>query len=82
MLITFWALSTPNITLYAIFVLSIKGIFRYRHIYPMAIEAISDGRVPIKKIVTNMFEFPHVQEALDACVGDKANIIKGVIRIG
>lgn len=61
--------------------LTIKGIFRYRHIYPMAIEAIADGRVPIKKVVTNLFEFPHVQEALDACVSDKANIIKGVIKI-
>ena len=62
--------------------LTVKGIFRYRHIYPMAIEAISDGRVPIKKLVTNMFQFPHVQEALDACVNDKANIVKGVIKIG
>ena len=34
-----------------------------------------------KKVVTNLFEFPHVQEALDACVSDKANIIKGVIKI-
>lgn len=62
--------------------LTIKGIFRYRHIYPMAIEAIADGRVPIKKLATNLFEFPHVQEALDACVADKANIVKGVIKIG
>ena len=61
--------------------LTIRGIFRYRHIYPMAIEAIADGRVPIKKIVTNMFQFPNVQEALDACVNDKANIVKGVIKI-
>lgn len=62
--------------------LTIRGIFRYRHIYPMAIEAISDGRVPIKKLVTNMFQFPDVQEALDACVNDKANIVKGVIKFG
>ena len=60
--------------------LTIRGIFRYCHIYPMAIEAISDGRVPIKKLVTNMFQFPDVQEALDACVNDKANIVKGVIK--
>ena len=61
--------------------LTIKGIFRYRHIYPMAIEAIADGRVPIKKIVTKVFDFPNVKEALDACVQDKANIVKGVIKI-
>ena len=61
--------------------LTIRGIFRYRHIYPMAIEAIADGRVPIKKVVTNLFHFPDVQEALDACVADKTNIVKGVIKI-
>ena len=61
--------------------LTVKGIFRYRHIYPMAIEAIADGRVPIKKIVTKIFDFPNVKDALDACVQDKANIVKGVIKI-
>ena len=35
--------------------------------------AIADGRVPIKKIVTNMFQFPNVQEALDACGVDSLN---------
>lgn len=62
--------------------LNFKTVFRYRNIYPMAIEAVSKGQIKVKDIVTNYFELDDIQNALDTCVKDKANVVKGVIKIG
>ena len=62
--------------------LTFKTIFRYRHIYPMAIEAVASGAINLSGIVTNFFEFDDMQNAMDRSVSDKANIVKSVIRIG
>ena len=48
----------------------------------MAIEAVSSGKIRIKDIVTNYFELDDIKNALDSCVHNKADIVKGVIRIG
>ncbi|MFP3154822.1 NAD(P)-dependent alcohol dehydrogenase [Lachnospiraceae bacterium ZAX-1] len=61
--------------------LTLKTIFRYRHIYPMAIEAVANGNVDIKGIVTNYFDFDDIQNAMDESVKDKANIVKAVVKI-
>lgn len=61
--------------------LTFKTIFRYRNIYPMAIEAVASGKINIKDIVTDYFELDDIQNALDACVNNKAEIVKGVIKI-
>jgi L-iditol 2-dehydrogenase len=60
----------------------IETVFRYRHIYPMAIDAVAAGKVKLKNIVTNTFDFADVQNAMDRSVDDKANIVKSVIKIG
>lgn len=62
--------------------ITIKTVFRYRNIYPIAIEAISSGKIDIKGIVSHSFEFDDIQNALDTCVNNKEEVIKGVIRIG
>jgi L-iditol 2-dehydrogenase len=62
--------------------LTMKTIFRYRHIYPLAIDAVSRGVVDIKNIVTNTFDFEDIQNAMDQSVHNKADIVKSVIRIG
>lgn len=61
--------------------LTFKTVFRYRNIYPMAIEAVACGRIPIKDIVTDYFELEDIGNALDSCVHNKADIVKGVIRV-
>lgn len=61
--------------------LTVKTIFRYRHIYPMAIDAVASGKVNLKGIVTHVFDFDHLQEAMDQSVKDKANIVKAVVKI-
>ena len=62
--------------------LTFKTVFRYRHIYPMAIDAVSSGRVNLKGIVTHTFDFDQLQGALDQCIRDKENIIKAAVKIG
>ncbi len=62
--------------------LTIKTVFRYRHIYPMAIEAVAAGKVNLKGIVTNEFSLDEAQKAMDYSVNNKAEIVKAVIKIG
>jgi L-iditol 2-dehydrogenase len=61
--------------------LILKTIFRYRHIYPLAIDAVSRGAVNIKDIVTNTFDFNDIQNAMDKSVHNKIDIVKSVIKI-
>ena len=61
--------------------LTFKSVFRYRHIYPMAIEAVAQGKVNLKGIVTDIFDLDDVQKAMDYSVNNKADIVKAVIRI-
>ena len=62
--------------------LTFKTVFRYRHIYPMAIEAVADGRVNLKGIVTNIYPFDEIQRAMDESIHNKQEIVKAVIQIG
>lgn len=61
--------------------LTFKTVFRYRHIYPMAIDAVALGKVNLKGIVTDVFRLDEVQKAMDYSVSNKADIVKAVIRI-
>ncbi|MDR1249866.1 MAG: NAD(P)-dependent alcohol dehydrogenase [Treponema sp.] len=62
--------------------LRMETVFRYRHIYPMAIDAVAAGKVNLKGMVTNIFDFDDIQNAMDTSVTDKANVVKSVIKIG
>jgi L-iditol 2-dehydrogenase len=59
-----------------------KTVFRYRHIYPMAIEATASGKVDLENLVTNIFDFDDVQYAMDTSVHNKADIVKAAVKIG
>jgi L-iditol 2-dehydrogenase len=61
--------------------LTLKTIFRYRHIYPLAIDAVARGAVDIKGIVTNVFDFDDIRNGMERSVHDKAEIVKSVIKI-
>lgn len=61
--------------------LTFKSVFRYRHIYPMAIEAVASGKINLKGIITDIFNLDDIQNAMDSSVRDKANIVKAVIKI-
>ncbi len=61
--------------------LTFKTVFRYRNIYPMAIDAVAGGKVNLKGIVTNVYELDDAQKAMDDSVNYKADIVKAVIHI-
>ena len=61
--------------------LTFKSICRYRHCYPMAIDAVATGRINIRGIVTNEFAFDDLPEALDICINNKDEVVKGVVRV-
>ena len=61
--------------------LTFKTVFRYRNIYPMAIDAVASGKINIKDIVTDYFELDDIQNAMDNSVNEKADIVKSVVKI-
>jgi L-iditol 2-dehydrogenase len=61
--------------------ITFKTVFRYRHIYPMAIEAVRAGKVNLKDVITNIFSLDDIQEAMDRSITDKTTMVKCVIKI-
>lgn len=61
--------------------ITFKTVFRYRHIYPMAIEAVAQGKVDLKGIVTHLFDFDDIQNAMDRSIQEKNEIVKAVVKI-
>lgn len=61
--------------------LTFKTVFRYRHIYPAAISAVADGKIDLKNIVTNIYRFEEIPDAMEQCVNNKTEIVKAVINI-
>ena len=60
---------------------TIKSVFRYRNIYPKAIEAVSAGAIDVNGIVTHEFDLEHIQEAFEEAINNKTDIVKAVIKI-
>ena len=56
-----------------------KSIFRYRNLYPTAINAIADGRIDVESIVSHRFTFDDTINAFATCHKDIRNVVKGVI---
>ena len=56
-------------------------IFRYRNLYPMAIKLVSQGKIPLKKIVSHVFNFKDINEKMNYNIDNKAEVIKGVIKM-
>lgn len=59
--------------------LTIKSVFRYRNLYPTAINAIASGRINVSTIISHRFSFDDTPEAFRACYQDMRNVVKGVI---
>lgn len=61
--------------------LTIKSVFRYRNNYPTIIQAVADGKVPLKDIVSVVYPFDQVKQAMDDSIHLKKDIVKAVIKI-
>ncbi len=61
--------------------LTINTVFRYRHCYPVAIAAVADGKVPLKKLVSDIFDFDDLQNAMEQCINHKDRIVKSAVKL-
>jgi L-iditol 2-dehydrogenase len=59
----------------------LKTIFRYRNLYPVAINAISSGAINVKDIVSHEFDFEDTKEGFDFVVNNAKDVVKAVINI-
>jgi len=59
--------------------LTLKSVFRYRNIYPMAIEAVASGKVDLKGVVSHRYQFQDLARGLDESLHHKDDVIKAVI---
>lgn len=59
----------------------VRTIFRYRNLYPVAINAIASGSINVKQIVSHEFDFEHTKEAFDFVVNNASEVVKAVIKI-
>jgi L-iditol 2-dehydrogenase len=59
----------------------IKSVFRYRNIYPKAIEAVASGNIDISGIVAHEYDLEHIQNAFSEVVNNKTDLIKAIIKV-
>lgn len=59
----------------------IKTVFRYRNLYPAAIEAIASGRVNVNRMVTHEFLFSQTKEAFEYVIAHREDVVKAVIKL-
>lgn len=59
----------------------IKSVFRYRNIYPKAIEAVASGNIDVSGIVTHEYRLDQIQEAFTEVVQNKTDLIKAIIKV-
>ena len=59
----------------------IRHVWRYRHIYPTAIDAVSRGVINLKDINPTVFPFERSQEAFEFAFEHRSEVLKTVIKI-
>lgn len=59
----------------------VRAVFRYTNTYPIAIQAISTGRIDVEKLVSSVFPFEKSEEAFIEAIDNKVNCVKAVITI-
>ena len=59
--------------------LKIKSVFRYRNLYPVAIQAIANGNICVKDMITHIYNFEDSNEAFASVIKNKRDVVKGVI---
>jgi len=59
--------------------LVITSIFRYKNLYPTAIEAIAGGRISVKEIVSNLYRFEDTPLAFAETLENIKDVVKSVI---
>lgn len=60
---------------------TIYSVYRYRNLYPKAIAAVATGAIPVKKVVSHVFDFDDCIHAIDFSLNRKDEVIKSVIKM-
>lgn len=60
---------------------TIKSVFRYRNIYPIAINAIQSGSINVKAIASHIFPFDSIEKGLLKAMQEKDTVVKAVIKV-
>ena len=56
-------------------------VYRYRNLYPTAIKLVSQGKIPLKSIVSHVYKFDDIIEGVNYNIDNKADVIKAVIEM-
>lgn len=62
--------------------LELRSIFRYRNLYPTAINAVAGGKIDISGIVSNEYPFEQTPFAIAETHKNAKDVVKGVITYG
>ena len=60
---------------------TIYSVYRYRNLYPSAIKAVSEGLIPLDRVVSHTFDFAKLIEGVDYSLKHKDEVVKGVIKM-
>ena len=60
---------------------SIESVFRYRNLFPIAIDAIADGKIEVKEMITHEFDFVDTERAFDFVIEHREDVVKAVIKV-
>jgi 2-desacetyl-2-hydroxyethyl bacteriochlorophyllide A dehydrogenase len=55
--------------------LTVLGSFRYAHVYPLVLDLLADGRVATDDLISAVYPYDHMQDAMERAVG-KSGIVK------
>ena len=59
----------------------IRSVWRYRNIYPIAIEAVRTGKIDLEHIEPAMFPFEKSQEAFEYAFEHRSEVLKTIIQV-
>ena len=59
---------------------TVYSVYRYRNLYPKAISAVASGMIPLKNIVSHVFEFKDCIHAIEYSLEHKEDVIKSVVK--
>ena len=59
--------------------LEIKGMFRYRNVYPQALALVARGAIRLEPLISHRYPMERVAEALEQAASQKAGTLKIVV---
>lgn len=59
--------------------IDILGVFRYRNVFAMLVEAIAAGTIDVKTVCTDLYKFEDIQKGFDDSINRKMSVLKAVI---